>query len=119
MTRHRLAFAAALLILMAAATLPAAAQTPRRNAQEHALVAIQDLVAQQATRRGENPACFSYFVDAETATHVEITVRERHGGRCPGDPATSPIRDRYRVMLRGGTIQRYDPAAGVYVDGGR
>ena len=45
----------------------------------------------------------------------DIAVRERHGAGCPGDPQTSPVRDRFQVA-RGGAIRWYDPAEGAFVD---
>jgi hypothetical protein len=45
----------------------------------------------------------------------DIAVRERHGNGCPGDPQTSPVRDRFRVE-HSGAIRWYDPIEGDYVD---
>ncbi len=45
----------------------------------------------------------------------EFAARERHGNGCPGDPQTSPVRDRYRVA-RDGTLSWYDVVNDEYVD---
>ncbi len=39
-----------------------------------------------------------------------FAIREKHGGKCPGDPSTSPIIDRYRVLTNPDSIQRWDAA---------
>ncbi len=42
-------------------------------------------------------SCLSFLVEARTRTHIEIAIREKHGGKCPGDPDTFPIVDRFRI----------------------
>ncbi|PPU01266.1 hypothetical protein [Xanthomonas arboricola] len=54
--------------------------------------------------------------DAEPAADAfDFAVRERHGNDCPGDPQTSPIRDRFRVQADG-TLLWYDVVNADYVD---
>lgn len=42
--------------------------------------------------------CLSFFVEETTESHFDIAVREKHGAKCPGDPNTAPIVDRFRVL---------------------
>lgn len=56
--------------------------------------------------------CVFYLSEAEwgrvTPEAVfEFAVHEKHGDGCPGDPATAPVLDRYRVTGTG-EILRYD-----------
>nr|HEX4319223.1 hypothetical protein [Kofleriaceae bacterium] len=41
-----------------------------------------------------------------------IAVRERHAGRCPGDPQTSPVVGRYRVVAD--KLETYDVATDTW-----
>src|SRR6185436_11188205 len=61
----------------------------------------------------DGTACLSYDVEDTVTEGYEIAVRELHGGKCPGDPNVSPVRDRFRVT-RAGEIQRYDAVSGDY-----
>ncbi|MFO3704491.1 hypothetical protein ACI6Q5_05775 [Xanthomonas codiaei] len=53
--------------------------------------------------------------DAPAAGTFEFAVHERHGNGCPGDPQTSPVRDRFRVQADG-TVQWYDVVNADFVD---
>ena len=60
--------------------------------------------------------CLSYVVEAAAPDQVDIAVHEKHGGACAGDPATSPVVDRYRVTRD--ALLKYDPVEGDYVADG-
>jgi hypothetical protein len=47
------------------------------------------------------------------ADEWEFAAREKHGGKCGGDPDTFPVRDRYKISAVG-KVQVYDPASGDY-----
>ncbi len=53
--------------------------------------------------------------DAPTPDAFEFAVHERHGNDCPGDPQTSPVRDRFRVQADG-TVLWYDVVNADFVD---
>lgn len=93
------------------AVMPAAASDRAR--QDRAVMAAERA---HAARDGGSRACLTYGVDGETPDHIDVVVRERHGNACPGDPATAPVRDRYRIAVKGDRVQRYDPVTGDYVD---
>lgn len=53
--------------------------------------------------------------DPPTPDAFEFAVHERHGDGCPGDPQTSPVRDRFRVQADG-TLFWYDVVNADFVD---
>ena len=55
--------------------------------------------------------CVSYVTEETTRTYFEIALREKHEGKCGGDPDTSPVIDRYRVNRASGKIELYDAPA--------
>lgn len=52
--------------------------------------------------------CVTYVTEETTRTYFEFAMREKHGGKCKGDPDLSPIVDRYRVNRASGKIELYD-----------
>src|ERR1051325_2944951 len=44
--------------------------------------------------------CLRFMLESTTAQHFDFVIRERHDGKCPGDPATEPVVDRFRVNRR-------------------
>ena len=55
------------------------------------------------------------MAEGEIRDQFDIAIRERHTGRCGGDPHTSPVVDRFRVIRGSGRILWYDPVDGEYV----
>ena len=53
-------------------------------------------------------SCLSIFIEDKTEKYFDITIREKHDGKCPGDPLTAPIVDRFRVNRLTGRIEWYD-----------
>jgi hypothetical protein len=45
-------------------------------------------------------ACIVIMVDNKTKEYAELAIYEKHGGKCGGDPETSPVLDRFRVDLK-------------------
>jgi len=58
--------------------------------------------------RGLSTQCISLLPEETTSKYFEFSVREKHGGKCPGDPEVAPVVDRFRVIKKTGRIQRYD-----------
>ena len=58
--------------------------------------------------RGLSIRCVSLFTEETTRLFYQFAVREKHGEKCPGDPAVAPLVDRFRVIKKNGKIQRYD-----------
>jgi hypothetical protein len=77
-----------------------------------------ELVASKAVpvyRGTTSPECLSFMAEGEIRQDFDIAIRERHSGKCGGDPQTSPIVDRFRVRRGTGTVLWYDVASGEYV----
>lgn len=55
-----------------------------------------------------NYECLGFIVEKKTQTFVDIAIREIHNSRCSGDPGTSPIVDRFRVMRSTANVLWYD-----------
>lgn len=60
--------------------------------------------------------CLSLLVEESELAFFGIAVHEKHGDGCPGDPATSPVVDRFRVDVATGAIRRYDVVEDGYTD---
>ncbi len=52
--------------------------------------------------------CVTLSADETTRIYFEIGLREKHGGKCGGDPDLSPIVDRYRVYKATGKIEWFN-----------
>ncbi len=50
-------------------------------------------------------SCLSFLVERKTGKYIELAVREKHGGNCPGDPDTYPIVDRFRIHRKSKRIE--------------
>jgi hypothetical protein len=73
-------------------------------------------IAQQAFRRHRvsslRSACLIWSVERETDAAFAIGVRERHGGKCGGDPTTSPSVAHLELRKRDRTVWMMDPVSG-------
>ncbi|OAX86569.1 hypothetical protein A7D16_03890 [Xanthomonas nasturtii] len=96
-----------------AATAPA----PAASADVHAR-ALRVLEARLQSDRVYPDNCISIMAEEDDAASpgaFEFAVHERHGDDCPGDPQTSPVRDRFRVQADG-TLLWYDVVNADFVD---
>ena len=59
-------------------------------------------------------SCLHFLVEEKTKVYVDIAIREKHEGKCEGDPDTSPIVDRFRVHRMTKRIQWYEPVEGEF-----
>jgi hypothetical protein len=53
--------------------------------------------------------CITYGTEETTDAYFEFVLRENHNAKCSGDPAVSPVVDRYRVYRRSGKIEWLEP----------
>jgi hypothetical protein len=60
-------------------------------------------------------SCLQFFTEEKTKDDFTFGIHEKHGGKCPGDPNTSPIVDRFKVDRLTKEIQRYEPVQGEYL----
>ncbi len=58
--------------------------------------------------------CLSIFVEERTEHYFVVTIREKHEGKCPGDPLTAPFVDSFRIHRGNGKIDRYDAPDGDF-----
>ena len=63
--------------------------------------------------------CLQFMVEQQDDKQTDIEMREKHGDGCPGDPATAPIVDRFRIETASGAILRYDILEDQYQQIGR
>lgn len=61
-----------------------------------------------------NLSCLHFLPEKKTKEYFDFAIREKHGGKCPGDPNTSPIVDRFRVNRFTKKIQWYEPTEGEF-----
>jgi hypothetical protein len=59
-------------------------------------------------------SCLTFLVEEKTKDYIDIAIREKHEGKCEGDPNTSPIVDRFRVHRMTKRIKWYEPAEGEF-----
>jgi hypothetical protein len=50
------------------------------------------------------PECLNFDDDGEDSKFENITIHEVHDGKCPGDPNTAPVVDRFKVNRQTGQI---------------
>ena len=60
-------------------------------------------------------SCLLFLTEEKTKDHFDFGIHEKHGGKCPGDPNTSPIVDRFRVDRLTRKIQWYEPTEGEFL----
>ena len=59
-------------------------------------------------------SCLSFYTEKKTKDYLDFVIHEKHGEKCPGDPNTSPIVDRFRVNRFTKKIQWYEPTEGEW-----
>lgn len=103
----------AIAVLMACASAAGATALPPGDDAE---VAAQHLRAHAANakRLAAHGDCLLFLIEESTPQRIEVAVHEQHGDGCPGDPATMPVVDRYRIDRASGAIERYDVAEDAY-----
>jgi hypothetical protein len=77
-----------------------------------------DLVADRVLplyRAHAKPECVTFMAEGQINRHFDIAIREKYSGKCGGDPAAAPVRDRFRVLRGTRTVEWYDPVMGEYV----
>jgi len=53
-------------------------------------------------------SCLSFYTEEKTKDYFDFAIHEKHGGKCPGDPNTWPIVDRFRVNRLTKKIEWYN-----------
>ena len=104
-------------LLVAGAFLISCSRTPDTDANTTALIGIVKSDPQYAG--AFKIECLQFMTEQDSAGHTDIAMREKHGNGCPGDPATSPVVDRFRIEKPSGIILRYDPVNDIYASVGK
>ena len=75
-----------------------------------------DLVAKamRQVRPGQPLACLAFETEESSRRQFGIAVREKHGGRCGGDPAVMPVTERFRVARSPVRLWRWDVVGDAY-----
>jgi hypothetical protein len=60
-------------------------------------------------------SCLQFLIEEKTKDYFDFAIREKHSGKCPGDPNTSPTVDRFRVNRLTKKIQWYEPVEGDFL----
>lgn len=107
---------ASLAAILAMALAFTAAATAAPLLDETAAVNRLHQQLKQSAAYGVHGDCLSLLVEESEPAFFGIAVHEKHGDGCPGDPATSPVVDRFRVDVTTGAIKRYDVVEDSYAD---
>ncbi|PPU75578.1 MULTISPECIES: hypothetical protein [Xanthomonas] len=102
----------------AATPKPAVAAPAAVTGNDAEARALHVLEAQLQRDHAYPDNCISILTEAgqtPAADAFEFAVHERHGNGCPGDPQTSPVRDRFRVQADGKVLW-YDVVNAGFVD---
>ena len=59
--------------------------------------------------------CVSFILEESSAEFLDFALREKHGGKCPGDPSTAPVIDRFRLNRQTKDIQWHEPVEGEFL----
>jgi len=58
--------------------------------------------------------CLSFVSEDGEDGYHDVTVLEKHGSGCPGDPVTAPVVDRFRVNRLTKLIEWFEPVEGAF-----
>ncbi len=99
------------LLLTLFFTMPASASSPLD--EEHELnVLVTQIKKDKLYDSWTSMACLSFVTEEKTKKFVVFAILEKHGGKCPGDPNTSPAVDRFRVNRLTHKIEWFEPTEG-------
>ncbi len=112
MRSNRTVICAFAALALAGALLLGCSRAPEKDATTTALI---EIVKKDDRYIGwVKIECLQFMTEQQDEKQTEIAMREKHGDGCPGDPATSPVIDRFRIEKSSGTILRYDVADDEY-----
>lgn len=60
--------------------------------------------------------CLGFETEEVSDSTIDIAIREIHQDKCPGDPETAPIVDRFRILRLSKTLLWYNVIEGDFVD---
>jgi hypothetical protein len=111
----RYAIFAVALCLSALAPSPAQSQQPKLDETAAAKLLVRKVQDDALYASWTTIQCLRFILEDTTSRHFDFAVRERHDGKCPGDPAVEPIVDRFRINRATKEVLWYEAANGNYV----
>ena len=96
------------MTILLVATLLAAAPLTEDQSIDLIAKAMRQLSPRQP------PSCLSFQTEKSSRHQFDIAVREKHGGRCGGDPAIMPVIERFRVSRSPARLWRWNPVDDSY-----
>jgi hypothetical protein len=99
------------LLLALLVSMPASASNPLD--EDHALnLLVAQIQKDKLYDSWTSLACLSFVTEEKTKKFIEFAILEKHGGKCPGDPNTSPVVDRFKVNRFTHKIEWFEPIEG-------
>ena len=99
------------LLLALIVAMPASASNPLD--EKHVLdVLVAQIQKDKLYESWTSLACLSFVTEEKTKKFIDFAILEKHGGKCPGDPNTSPVVDRFRVNRLTHKIEWFEPTEG-------
>lgn len=71
-------------------------------------VLLEQIKKDELYKNSHDLSCLIFIAEEETGHNIDVAIHEKHDGKCPGDPNTSPIVDRFRINRTTKAIQWYD-----------
>jgi hypothetical protein len=106
----------ALLALSACGLPMQSSSSIRIQTGDQAMSLLSDRIRQDNLYQGRFTfECLSSSLEAQSANGYDISLREVHGGTCPGDPNTAPLVDQFRVTPDGNILWLQSDGSGTYL----
>jgi hypothetical protein len=105
-----------LLVLSACGQSTQSAPAYQTKTGEQALSVLGDRIRQDDLYQGRFAfECLSFSLEGQSDSGYDISIREKHGGTCPGDPNTAPLVDQFRVTPDGNILWLQPDGSGTYL----
>ena len=108
MLKNGLLFLVILFLLVPLFFLSSVNAKARLNQEQALKVLISTIQKEKLYGNDPNMSCLSISSGESGKDHFDFSVRENHGGNCPGNPNASPVSDRFRVERSTRKVQWYD-----------
>jgi hypothetical protein len=83
--------------------------------ENQAIDILRAVIKQSGSTLTSLPAsCLNYAIEGKKKNIVSVALRENHTAKCGGDPATSPVVQRFKVDIKTKQIFIYDVIENSY-----
>jgi hypothetical protein len=110
MMKNGLFFLIILFLLVPMLFLSNVSAKARLNEEQALKALVSAIQKERLYGKDPNMSCLSISSEESGKDHFTFSVRESHGGNCPGNPNSSPVSDRFRVDRTTRKVQWYNPA---------